>query len=272
MTEVPFPIHDFPLDGIPITEDAGRKDLNPQGYDTGPFEERGLLGILSLGCSWTQGSSTIGAFPNYACDEISSHFAGVKVKSWNMGLGGRSVDYMARSLLCVIDYLNPDAVILCFPSPDRFEYFRENSARIKYQIDWIGEEERNGGNWRRLDEDGRNCVRRINQLTNCYNDSIRFLKDFKLIEETLAIRKIPFVFTCVPVPSLVSTLEEFMEMQWLPRERYLGVPFVPIDFVSETDSHPGMGSHKAFGKAIAEWLLERHSEEFSSKIRQRTPA
>ncbi len=262
---VHFPHNDFVLHQIPVTEDAGKSYLNSLGYDTQEFTDRGTLNVLSLGCSWTQGNHVLGAFPNYTCEELSQHL-NVPVKSWNLGLGGRSADYMARTLLCVVDYVKPDAVVLCFPSSDRFEYFPPDDRRIKYQLDWIGEEKGNGGHWQRLDEASRERVRHLNQLSNPYNDSVRFLKDFKLIQEILDIRQIPWVYTMVPAPAVICIIEEFLEAGWIPRANYLGEAFNPIDRVSELDSHPGKNSHIMLGKKIAEWLLTRHLPFFQAAI------
>lgn len=252
------PVHEIPFNTIPVTEDVEKKYLNKHGYACEDFGPRGVINVQALGCSWTQGDVSTGSFPEYAAAALTERL-GVPVRSWNMGLGGRSSDYMSRTLMCTVDCLKPDIVLLNFPTLDRREFFRNDGRKIKYQIEWMLEEKHNGVEWQRLGAVDRNLVKHINELVSPYDDAVNFLKNFKLMELMLESKNIMWAFSTVPVPSTVDTLKELMDMGWISRDNYLGGSFEIFDFLSEADHHPGAGSHKAHGNRFADFILTKHS-------------
>lgn len=260
------PINEIPFNAIPVTEDVEKKYLNRHGYACEDFGPRGVINVLALGCSWTQGDVKTGSFPEYAAAHLSERL-GVPVKSWNLGLGGRSSDYMSRTLLCTLDYLKPDIVLLNFPTLDRREFFRNDGRKLKYQIEWMLEEKHNGSHWQQLGAVDRNLVKHLNELVSPYDDAVNFLKNFKLMELLLDSRKVMWAFSTVPVPSTVDTLKELMSMGWISSEHYLGGSFEIFDFLSEADHHPGKESHRTHGIRLANHILERYSPRLQQLAR-----
>ena len=263
-----LPVHEIPYNSIPVTEDVEKQYLNKHGYACEDFGPRGTINVLALGCSWTQGAVTTGSFPEYAAQFLSGHY-NVPVKSWNLGLGGRSSDYMARTLMCTVDCLKPDVVLLNFPTLDRREYFRNDGRKIKYQIEWMLEERTNGAHWQRLSSVDRHLVKHMNELISPYDDTVNFLKNFKLLEILIKARNLMWAFSTVPVPSVQTTLKELMDLGWIDSDNYLGSSFDIFDFLSDTDHHPGAGSHKAHGKKFADFIVAKYGNRLEQLIAER---
>ena len=264
---------EIPCKGIPTTEEAGRSFANKFGYACEDFEDRGVFNLQFLGCSWTQGGAgeSTNSFSTHVCKRFSEIY-GVKIGNWNMGLGSRSSDYMARTLLCSVDYLKPDIVFLTFPGIDRREYFMPDGRKIRYQVDWIWESEANGPHWQKIGFAEREVIGHLNELVSPYDNYVNFLKNYKLIEMTLNMRDIMWGFSMVNTDYVIDPILKLLDAGWLDSAKYIGTPFVPIDHYSEQDSHPGVESHKAFGELIFNWFHDKYGsrlEQFFGELKER---
>lgn len=268
-----IPLDDLVLNAIPKTEEVGQPFVNSYGYATDEFV-RSDLNVQFLGCSWTQGGNeeSTNSFAGTVCRLLSERY-GVSVSNWNMGLGGRSVDYITRTLLCSLDALRPDIVFMVFPGLDRLEYFRADGKRIKYQIDWVNEKRDNGRNWRAASAVMRECISHLNELASPYDSTVRFVKDYKLIELLLDSKKTMWGYSMVPPSHVVEPIYELMEAGWLDMSHYLGTPFEKLPKELDTtydDGHPGIQSHQRFGNQVFDWIVGKYDRQIQEILSART--
>jgi hypothetical protein len=106
-----------------ILEQQGFLDLNcisysynHQGFRSDEFDNR-PAGI-ALGCSFTEG---VGIPLNKTWPSVLSELLNHHV--WNLGVGGSGMDTCFRMLDHYLNILNVKFVVLCSPSPLRFEFF-----------------------------------------------------------------------------------------------------------------------------------------------------
>lgn len=91
--------------------------MNKHGYRGTEFDELANFKILVSGCSHTFG---IGINEeDLWCNQFAHHIAGAKV--YNLALGGRSPDYVARVISKSIDIIKPNLVMVMWPDMSRFE-------------------------------------------------------------------------------------------------------------------------------------------------------
>jgi len=259
---VHFPLEHFPVGDLPKVKLGHRG--NSHGYRCEEFSERGALNIIFLGDSWTEGAGVTReqTYAHVATQTISEKY-GVPVANWNMAHGGKGYDYFARILLCALDILKPDAVFITFPVMDRREYFTVEGQMVDLSLGTLGAIERN-------DVDPPMIVRDVfshwSGLVSDQDDAALAILNYKLIEALLRERQIPWGFSCVEWEDNASRVMEFMKSGWFDTARFLGESFVATDQVSETDSHPGAVSHEAFGKKVAEWMLNRYGPKFEKNL------
>ena len=247
----------IPRNAVPRTTAVGVAGMNELGYRCADFADRGELNIQFIGCSWCEGPADGKSFSHYVCEELAQ-LLGVSVGNWNMGIGGNSADYMARTLMCTLDVLKPSAVFLLFPGPDRHEYLRADGKLIRYQIDWIDEERVNGPHWRQIDPIDKEMIRHMNGLASPFEDAMNLLKNYKLMELMLNARNIPWGFSLVPHPDLKEMFSYFLDLGWMDSGHYLGHAWEPVDAMSAQDSHPGPKSRLLFGHEVFKWFASSH--------------
>lgn len=91
--------------------------MNSNGYRGAEFDEPANFKILVGGCSHTFG---IGINEeDLWCNQFAQHITGSKI--YNLALGGRSPDYVVRSLYKSIDIIKPNLVLVMWPEQSRFE-------------------------------------------------------------------------------------------------------------------------------------------------------
>jgi len=95
--------------------------FNSHGFRTNEFDQ--TPGILALGCSYTQG---VGLHQHQAWPEMLS--AQLGMPTWNLGVGGGSLDTCFRLLEYWIDHLTIRAVVVLVPHIDRVEVALNDST------------------------------------------------------------------------------------------------------------------------------------------------
>lgn len=258
----------FPARTLPATGAAGQPGYSPLGYTSAELDRRGDLNIMFLGCSWVADANQETSFTRCVCDRFAQELSAT-VCDWNLALGGESVDYMARTLLCSIDALRPDLVFLVFTGLDREEYFTLEGKRVRFQLDWLLEREKNSPAWKSLPRDVRESLTQLGELYSPSQDVARFLKNYLLIESVLDSRAIPWGFSMVPAPRVVEPVMDLMQAGWIRPLRYLGEPFEVVDYVSREDSHPGPESRKRFADKVHAWFNARHGADIRHMISSR---
>jgi hypothetical protein len=111
--------------GNPYTKDSFNYKFNDHGFRCDDFNNpsQHRYRVLFAGCSHTTG---IGLPVEHTwayrlLEKIQSHFS-EKLPYWNVGVGGVSNDFLARTLARAIPFLKPQVVILLAPTFSRREW------------------------------------------------------------------------------------------------------------------------------------------------------
>jgi hypothetical protein len=108
-------------------------NLNKEGFRSDSFQERKEINVASIGCSNTLGwgVEVSERFSTLFCIDLA-HKQQKTVADWNFGLGGKSNDYIARTVLTCENTLNPDIYLICFTGMGRREYWDHTDKCIDY--------------------------------------------------------------------------------------------------------------------------------------------
>ena len=102
--------------------------LNAHGYRGTEFDTPAEFKILVSGCSHTFG---IGINEEDTwCNQFAQRISGSKV--YNLALGGRSPDYVVRSIHKSIDVIKPNLVLVMWPDQSRFERPSEDGVSMAW--------------------------------------------------------------------------------------------------------------------------------------------
>jgi len=171
------------------------KELLGNGSDEGncyyTFNELGFRGdsprkkgirIMSVGCSHTEGINVHNhqTWPHLLSKKIPN---GVDL---NLGISGRSNDYIARTILTWTDILKPSLVLVMYTYPHRREYYTESG----------GIEPFHPTPWGYFDEEmeGRKIWANILQSNNSQENFVNWYKNHQLVTYYLKSKDIPFIW------------------------------------------------------------------------------
>jgi len=155
--------------------------FNELGFRGDSPKKKGIR-IMSVGCSHTEG---IGVNDRQTWSHYLSRLIpnGVDL---NLGMSGRSNDYIARSIVTWTDELKPSLVLIMYTYPHRKEYYRENGDIEPYHpTPWGYFEE---------EKEGRVDWANIISLSNKNEDFINWYKNHLIISNFLKVRNIPFIW------------------------------------------------------------------------------
>jgi len=176
-------------------KDRVNKELSGNGSDKGncyyTFNELGFRGdspkkkgirIMSVGCAHTEGI-------NVHNHETWPHLLSRKIPNGvdlNLGISGRSNDYISRTILTWADYLKPSLVLVMYTYPHRREYYKESG----------GVEPFHPNSWGYFDEEieGRKKWASILDTLNDEENFINWYKNHQLITYYLKSKNIPFIW------------------------------------------------------------------------------
>lgn len=151
------------------TETSVTYRMNSHGYRGIEFNEAADFKILVSGCSHTFG---IGINEeDLWCNQFSQRISGAKV--YNLALGGRSPDYVVRSIYKTIDIIKPNLVMVMWPDQSRFE----RPAQDGVSMAW----------WTATDE------YYLNDFTDEKYQQYNFEKNQIFLENLCASRSVPLI-------------------------------------------------------------------------------
>jgi hypothetical protein len=171
------------------------KEILGNGSDEGncyyTFNEFGFRGdspkkkgirIMSVGCSHTEGINVHNhqTWPHLLSRKIPN---GVDL---NLGISGRSNDYISRTILTWTDILKPSLVLVMYTYPYRREFYKSDGSIEPYHPK----------PWGYFDEDtdGRRNWAKMIELQNKEEDFINWYKNHQLITYYLKSKDIPFIW------------------------------------------------------------------------------
>ena len=110
----------FEVSDFEKTLENRKQIYNEYGFRADSINKDGFK-IMSIGCSLTEGVGVEQneTWPAQFCEMIPNSV------NLNFGLGGRSNDYISRTILTYTEVLKPALVLVMYTYPHRREYFRE---------------------------------------------------------------------------------------------------------------------------------------------------
>lgn len=212
------------------------KEIVGNGSDLGScyytFNELGFRGdspkkkgtrVMSVGCSHTEG---IGVHNHQTWSHILTRSMkdGVDL---NLGINGRSNDYIARTILTWADYLKPDLVLIMYTYPIKREYYRDVDKIEPYHpIPW---------GYFDLDLDGRHRWANIIQSTTTEEDFINWYKNHLLITNYLKNKEIPFIWNGT-----------FLQTKYTDENRFDG----EYPYFSEPNQYASPAQNEVYAKTL----------------------
>jgi hypothetical protein len=152
---------------------------NELGY-RGDSIYKGGLRILSVGDSHTEGVGV-------SDSETWSHQLSKLIPSGvdlNAGFGGRSNDYIARTILTMFKTFRPDIVLVMYTYPTRKEYYTRNGDLQPFHVNPWG--------YFKNDEIGKDEHHSYLKISHDENDMINWYKNHLLISSFLKANNTPF--------------------------------------------------------------------------------
>lgn len=171
---------------------------NELGFRGNPITNQGFK-IMCVGDSNTEGVGV-----NYE-DTWSYQFSrlipnGVNI---NFGMGGRSNDFICRTLLSFYDLINPDLVLIMYTSPHRREYYTNDNGLIPFMAtcQWGYTEET---------EEGIELQKNLISIQNDNEDFMNWYKNHLLIKYFLQTKNCNWLWNgWLGVPSIYDEYNRF---------------------------------------------------------------
>lgn len=155
--------------------------FNELGFRGDSPKKKGLR-IMSVGCSHTEG---IGVHNH----ETWSHYLSKLLPNGvdlNLGISGRSNDYISRTIMTFTEELKPALVLVMYTYPHRREFYRETGEVEPYHP----------SPWGYFDEEKEGRMIWANKIasSNDEEDFINWYKNHQLITYYLKSKEIPFIW------------------------------------------------------------------------------
>lgn len=205
--------------------------FNSYGYRSDEFT-RSETNVLTIGCSVVFGNGIPAdkRFSAVFCSEFNA-------ADWNMGWPGESVDYVGRILSTVIPTLQPNVLLVSFPSFCRREFFDAEGRRHDFRPDS-----------RSNSLVGNKIHKNLLDLTSDYQDAVNFYKTFKLVECLCKIYNIKWLF------SIRKHDDDIFNYLSLDASRR-ATSIEKVDLARD-GGHPGVQTNLNFGKT----LIDKYKE------------
>ena len=247
-----FPVEHYPMGDVPKV--ALGYASNAYGYRCGAFDSPADLNVITLGDEWTEGLGVAASetYAEIACDNVAEVLE-ISVNNWNMGHRGKGYDFIARIVMCAMDVLKPDLVLIVLPSAARREFFALDGKLIDFSsenIEALADE--NGA----LSLIERDLLQYYAPLQSDYDDLSWAILNYKLIEEILNANGVRWAISCNGDVAANMPFTRLARQGWLDQSKYLGVEFELTDRAPDQPYLPGPESHKIFATHVAEWMVD----------------
>jgi hypothetical protein len=220
-------------------------ELNSKGYRCEEFTTEKEIKVVSIGCSDVFGYNLAKEerFSNIFCAKIAQYY-NKTVANWNLGLPGKSNDYIGRMMVNVVNSLKPDIVLVNFTRILRREYFDIDGVCIDYipgHVNIYNKE----------------IVSHYEKLSSYNQDILNFYLNYKLVESLTKLNGIKFYFSLsLNNCGRLLGLEDILQL--VDTQKYVGY-FEVLDLTKD-QHHPSTISNatlacKFFDKHITELYI-----------------
>ena len=217
---------------------------NELGFRGDSIKKEGFK-VMSLGCSITEGVGVNDdeTWPAQFCSHIEN---GVNL---NFGTGGRSNDFICRSLMSYYDLIKPDLVLIMYTFPHRREIYTAENGIEPYIPTRV---------WGKLleTEEGQTIQSSLDILQNDNSDFINWYKNHMLIKLFLESKKCNWLWDG---RHLLTDYKEF--------NRFTALDKFKMDLGSD-DLHPGPAHHSHYGRVLFEYVYKNFREYLPSDLTQ----
>jgi hypothetical protein len=205
---------------------------NELGFRGDSIKKEGFK-VMSLGCSITEGVGVNDdeTWPAQFCSHIEN---GV---NFNFGTGGRSNDFICRSLMSYYDLIKPDLVLIMYTFPHRREIYTEDNGIEPYIPTNV---------WGKLSEteEGKIIQSSMDILQNKNTDFINWYKNHMLIKLFLESKKCNWLWD-----------GKCLSTNYQESNRFNILDNFKMDIGSD-NLHPGPKHHNYYGKILFEYIYE----------------
>jgi len=175
------------------SKDSITYNLNKHGYRSDEFIDDERFTIVNYGCSSTLGVGVKheDVWTHKLSTKIQSR-NGVDVKTYNLGVGGASMDMICRTIYQTLPILKPDLIFVLFTNPYRFE-FQDDDGFVAQII--------------APDKDTEKLYETVANQYSCENN---FYKNFYIMEAMFARYNKPWLFSStIEQSDILSTHDNF---------------------------------------------------------------
>jgi len=238
--------------------------FNAHGYRCRDFDLAGSdapVTVVALGASEVLGT---GVPQDQTFSAVFAKLLGERLGrpaiDWNLGAGGSSADYIARTLVSALPVLRPDVVLMTFPHQARREHI-DADGRVHYY-------NREGGGHRKLAErflDPEKFVLKqaSMNLSSEYNDTINLYKNYQVCEALCEKHRTMWLFS--------ATRDSFFEpIAHLVDQAHWVRPGIgdlkdassgdPATVLARDMQHPGIGPHRDMAALCFARLQARYAD------------
>jgi hypothetical protein len=191
---------------------------------------------------------------------------------WNLGVGGSSADYIARTLVSALPVLRPDVVLMVFPHQARRELLGDD-GRIHYY-------NREAGGRRKLTERFLDPERFVltqasMNLSSEFNDAMSLYKNYKVCEALCEQHAAMWLFSATRDAFMAQIAHLVDHAHWVRP----GIGDLKSNAAGDAGQalardmqHPGIGPHREMAERLLEQLQACHGEQLRALERHAVTA
>lgn len=221
--------------------------INSAGYRGREPLDLGEVNILFIGDEWTEGSNINyeNSFAAIVAKKLSLK-TGKRIHEFNLGQEGKSYDYVSRILMCSLELMKPEFVLICFPPMGRREYFALDGRLIDFDPIKAAAIIRG-----EIDSDSieREIIKNLHSIITKFDDLANALKNAALIEALLNDTGVDWAFGATSPGN--ENINELLSRDWLSEDRYIGSVLDPSSVNISNEE-----IHEQYGTTVCNWLIE----------------
>lgn len=246
--------------------------FNTHGYRCRDFfaaREAGAVTVLALGASEVLGT---GVPQDQTFPAVFARLLGERLGrpaiDWNLGVGGSSADYIARTLVSALPVLKPDVVLMVFPHQGRRELLAHD-GRIHYYKHEAGVRRKLGERF--LDPERYVLNQASMNLSSEFNDAMSQYKNYKVCEALCEQHGAMWLFSATRDAFMGQIAHLVDEVRWVRP----GIADLKSNAGSDAGlafardmQHPGIGPHREMAERFLARLQACDGERLRSLQRE----
>jgi hypothetical protein len=238
--------------------------FNAHGYRCREFDaarDSGAITVVALGASEVMGT---GVPQEQTFAAVFARLLGQRLGrpaiDWNLGVGGSSADYIARTLVSALPVLKPDVVLMVFPHQGRRELLAHD-GRIHYYKHEAGMRRKLGERF--LDPERYVLTQASMNLSSEFNDTMSQYKNYKVCEALCQQHGAMWLFSATRDACMAQIAHLVDHAHWvrpgLADLKSSGGHDEGLALARDMQ-HPGIGPHRELAERMFERLQACHGD------------